>query len=315
MSPPLPNQAPPADAVHDHWVGRLLPAAARPFARLARYDRPIGTWLLLWPCLWGVALASAAGGQMADWWLGLLFSIGAIAMRGGGCTFNDIIDRDIDAGVKRTANRPLPSGQVSPAAAWIFLAAQALVGLVVLLQLNTYTIWLGLGSLVLVATYPFMKRVTHWPQIFLGLAYSWGALVGWSAVTGSLASPALILYLAGIFWTLGYDTIYAHQDKRDDIRIGVKSTALRLGSASRQWVGGFYAVFAALAGVALFAAGMNWAAFAGLAAAAVHLVWQIARLDINDSAGCLILFRSNRDTGALLFAGLVVAGAMAGGQG
>lgn len=313
MIPPHLNHTPPADAVPDHWVERILPAAARPFARLARYDRPIGTWLLLWPCLWSVALASAMQGVVADWRLVLAFAIGAIAMRGAGCTFNDIIDRDIDAQVARTANRPLPSGQVSLGAAWVFLAAQALAGLVVLLQFNTFTIWLGLGSLGLVATYPFMKRFTNWPQIFLGLAFSWGALMGWSAVTDGLATPALALYLAGIFWTLGYDTIYAHQDKNDDVRIGVKSTALRLGLASRRWVGGFYTVFATLAGIALFAAGAGWPAYAGLAAAIVHLGWQIVKLDIDDRAGCLMLFRANRDTGALLFAGLAVAGAIAGG--
>jgi len=304
MKPP----PPPADAIDGHWVDRVLPAWAKPFARLARYDRPIGTWLLLWPCLWGLALAFSAQGAVTDWRLVLVFSIGAVAMRGAGCTFNDIVDRDIDANVKRTAGRPLPSGQVSLAAAWGFLVIQSLIGLAVLIQFNRFTIVLGLSSLALVAIYPFMKRFTNWPQMFLGLAYSWGALMGWSAVTGNLASPAVLLYLAGIFWTLGYDTIYAHQDKRDDVRIGVKSTALRLGAGSRLWVGGFYTGFVALAGVAFVVAGVGWPAYVGLAAAGAHLGWQIASLDIDDRDGCLRLFRANRDTGALLFAGLIAAG-------
>jgi len=313
MIAPRSGPTPPADAVDGHWVDRVLPGWAKPFARLARYDRPIGTWLLLWPCLWGLALASASQGALADWRLVLAFAIGAIAMRGAGCTFNDIIDRNIDGQVKRTAGRPLPSGQVSLAAAAGFLVIQSLIGLVVLLQFNRYTIMLGLSSLILVAIYPFMKRFTHWPQVFLGLAYSWGALMGWSAVAGSLASPAVLLYLAGIFWTLGYDTIYAHQDKHDDVRIGVKSTALRFGADGRRWVAGFYTGFFVLTGVAFLVAGVGWPAYAGLAAAGVHLGWQIARLDIDDGDGCLMLFRANRDTGALLFAGLVAAGALVSG--
>ncbi|VAW16744.1 4-hydroxybenzoate polyprenyltransferase [hydrothermal vent metagenome] len=314
MPPPHPEPSPPADTVKGHWVDRTLPSWARPYARLARLDRPIGTWLLMWPCLWGVALASAAGGLAPDWRLLLAFAIGAMVMRGAGCTFNDIVDRDIDARVKRTASRPLPSGQVSLTGAWVFLVGQCLVGLAVLVQFNTFTILLGLGSLVLVAIYPFMKRFTYWPQVFLGLAFNWGALMGWSAVTGTLATPAILLYLAGILWTLGYDTIYAHQDKEDDILIGVKSTALRFGAASRIWIAGFYGGFIILGGFSFSAAGLGWPAYAGLAATAAHLGWQVAKLDIGDGAGCLTLFRANRDTGAWLFAGLVLSGALAGGS-
>lgn len=311
--PPGSEPGPPADTVKGHWVDRALPGWAIPYARLARADRPIGTWLLAWPCLWSVGMASAAQGLAPDWRLVLAFAIGAVVMRGAGCTFNDIVDRDIDALVERTASRPLPSGQVSLAAAWAFLIGQCLVGLAVLVQFNGFTIWLGLGSLGLVAIYPFMKRFTYWPQLFLGLAFNWGALMGWSAVTGGLAAPALILYLAGICWTLGYDTIYAHQDSHDDALIGIKSTALRFGATSGIWIAGFYAGFIVLAGIAFTTAGMGWPAFAGLAAAAAHLGWQVAKLDIDDGAGCLTLFRANRDTGAWLFAGLALAGVLAGG--
>lgn len=303
----------PADRVRGNWVQRYVPARLLPFAQLARLDRPIGTWLLLWPCLWSTAMASAAQGTVADWRSIALFAVGAIIMRGAGCTLNDLADRDFDAAVERTRNRPLPSGQVSPIQAWAFLGLLCLLGLGVLVQFNGFTIGLGVASLVLVAIYPFMKRFTYWPQIFLGLAFNWGALMGWSAVTGGLAPAPLLLYAAGIAWTLGYDTIYAHQDKDDDLLIGVKSTALKLGDSSPAWIAGFYAAFAALVGASLVAAGLGWPAWLGLALASAHLAWQVRRLDIDDNGRCLALFRSNRDTGALLFAGLVLAGALAGG--
>ena len=219
-----------ADAGKDNWVERLLPQAMQPYAQLMRLDRPIGWWLLLLPCWWGLFLAQIArGGGLPNLWFAFLFLLGAIIMRGAGCTLNDIVDRNYDGLVARTKGRPIPSGRVSVKQAQIFLVSQCLLGLVILLQFNPYTIVLASASLLIVVIYPFMKRVTHWPQLVLGLAFNWGALVGWSAVQNSLAWPPLVLYLGGIFWTLGYDTIYAHQDKEDDVLIGVKSTALQFG--------------------------------------------------------------------------------------
>ena len=305
------HEVTPEDSVNDHWVDRVLPEAMIPYARLARLDRPIGTWLLVWPCLWSVAMASAAIAIEPDWWLMVLFAIGALVMRGAGCTFNDIVDRDLDGKVARTAGRPLPSGQVSLTQAWVFLVAQSLIGLIILLQFNPMTIGLGIGSLGLVAIYPFMKRFTYWPQVFLGLAFNWGALMGWSAVTGGLTFSPVQLYLAGIAWTLGYDTIYALQDKEDDALIGIKSTALRFGATSARWIGGFYVLFVLLAGAAFFSSGMNWPAFAGLGLAALHLAWQVIRLEIDERDRCLDMFRSNRDTGAFIFCGLVLTGFLA----
>lgn len=294
------------DAVRGHWVDRLLPVGARPYARLARLDRPIGWWLLLWPCWWSSALAT----DVEHWpWPDplhlVLFLIGAIAMRGAGCTYNDIVDRDIDAAVARTRTRPIPSGQVSVRQAKLFLAAQALVGLVVLLMFNRFTILLGILSLVTVAIYPFMKRVTDWPQIALGLAFSWGALMGWAAAFGSLAWAPVALYVGAILWTIGYDTIYAHQDKEDDAIAGVRSTALLFGERTKPWLAGFYAGATALFGLAFFLAGAGWAAYLGLAVGALHLAWQVRSLDIGDPDNCLRLFRSNRDYGWILFAGLL----------
>ena len=216
-----------SDIRTDHWTFRLSPARARPYLRLIRIDRPIGTWLLLFPCWWSLSLAAASEGRLPDWRLALLFAAGAFIMRGAGCTFNDLADRDIDAKVARTAGRPIPSGQVSPRQAGLFLALQLLAGLLILLQLNGFTIWLGLASLALVFSYPFMKRITYWPQAWLGLTFNWGALMGWAAVTGGLGPAALLLYAAGIAWTLGYDTIYAHQDKEDDALIGVMPASAR----------------------------------------------------------------------------------------
>src|SRR5215216_8011316 len=226
-----------------NWVDTLAPSWARPYLRLARLDRPIGSWLLLMPCWWSVALATiAARERWPNVWHLVLFFIGAFAMRGAGCTWNDIVDRDIDAKVERTRSRPIPSGQVSVMQAAAFLVVQALIGLAVLLQFNRVTISVGIASLVVVAIYPFMKRVTYWPQIVLGLAFSWGALMGWPALFGRLDWRALVLYVGAIAWVIGYDTIYAHQDRDDDALIGVKSTARLFGARTKPMLAGFYAL-------------------------------------------------------------------------
>jgi 4-hydroxybenzoate polyprenyltransferase len=292
----------PSDIDRGDWVGRYLPVRARPYARLARLDRPIGTWLLLFPGWWGIALAAR---RWPDPALLALFALGAVVMRGAGCTLNDIADRRYDGQVARTRLRPLPSGAVSVSGAVLFLALQLAVGAAVLFALNRLSILLGIAVLGLIGTYPFMKRITYWPQVFLGLNFNWGALMGWTAMTGTLARPALWLYLGGIFWTIGYDTIYAHQDKEDDAMIGVKSSALALGARTRPWLFVFYAVavvFWALAGGAAGLGGWFWA---GLAAIALQLAWQGARVDIDRPADCLAKFRSNRAGGWLLLAGIV----------
>jgi len=294
------------DIRYDGWLDRLMPTAVGPYLRLARLDRPIGTWLLLFPCWWSLALA-ARGWPDGRWlWLAALFAVGAVVMRGAGCTVNDILDRDLDAQVERTRGRPIPSGQVTGRQALAFMAFQMLLGLAVLLQLAPFAIGLGVASLVLVFTYPLMKRVTWWPQAFLGLAFNWGALMGWAAVHDGLAAPPLILYGAGIAWTLGYDTIYAHQDKEDDARIGVKSTALRLGDRSRPWIAGFYGVTIAGLGAAQALAGLNPLFLLGLAAAAGQLVWQLRAWQPDDPADCLLRFKSNRWFGWLVLAGMVL---------
>ena len=300
------------------WVDRWLPDALVPFARLARLDRPIGSWLLMWPCWWGVALGTVAAPDAGLAWPALLlvlFGLGAVAMRGAGCTYNDLVDRDIDRQVARTRNRPIPSGQVSPRAAAVFVVVQSLVGLAVLVAVSagdvtSFTFGLGLASLVPVAIYPFMKRVTHWPQLFLGLAFNWGALLGWVAVTGGLAAPAFLLYGAGIAWTLGYDTIYGHQDTTDDAIIGVKSTALKFAGNSRQWIAGFYGAAIMLWFLAALVAGVHWAAFVILTGAGAHLAWQLARLDITRPERCLALFRSNKFAGLIVFAAFLAGGGL-----
>jgi 4-hydroxybenzoate polyprenyltransferase len=298
---------PVADAVPQAWADRFLPLSVRPYARLARLERPIGWWLLLLPGWWSIALAQiAAGGGLPDLKLLVLFLIGAIVMRGAGCTFNDIVDRDFDARVARTRSRPIPSGRVSLLQAQAFLVLQALIGLAVLLQFNRFAIALGVLSLLTVVVYPFMKRITYWPQLFLGLAFNWGALLGWAAVLGRLDWAPAVLYLGGIAWTLAYDTIYAHQDKEDDALIGVKSTALKLGPASRQWIAGFFTAALSLIAVAGWLAGAGPIYHIGVVAAAAHAVWQVARLDIDDPARCLGLFRSNRDFGLLIFAAAAI---------
>jgi len=283
-------------------IDRWLPARLRPFARLARVDRPIGTWLLLFPCWWGVALAAE---RWPDPRLMLLFAVGALIMRGAGCTYNDIVDRDIDALVERTRSRPLPSGQVSLGAAIAFLVLELVAGLAVLLALNGTAIWLGIASLALVLTYPFMKRVTWWPQVFLGLTFNWGALMGWVAVTGTLDLPPLLLYLGAVLWTVGYDTIYAHQDAEDDALVGVRSTARLFGDRSPVWIARFYGAAILLLAAAGWSAGLAWPFTVALLAGAVQLFTQVRGLDVHRPEDCLRRFRSNRWFGWILLAGIV----------
>jgi 4-hydroxybenzoate polyprenyltransferase len=288
---------------------RLAPPFAIPFVQLARWDRPIGWELLLAPCWWATGLAGVAAHRAPNPWHLLLFLIGAIAMRGAGCTYNDILDRDLDAGVERTRGRPLPSGRASAKAAAAFMVAQSLVGLAVLVCFNRFTIGLSLGSLAVVAVYPLMKRLTSWPQAVLGLAFSWGALVGWSATFSSLAWPALALYAASWCWTVGYDTIYAQQDARDDAIVGIRSTARLFGAHARLAVAAFYAATAALTLAAILGASGGVLAEIGWLAFAAHLAWQVAGVDGASPATALRLFRSNRDAALLLFAGLAAQGA------
>ena len=298
MTSPAPSAATP-DAVPGNWVARA-PAVAQPYLRLMRADRPVGTWLLLIPCFWGLALAAAAGySGLHLLWYAALMSLGATVMRGAGCAYNDIVDRDIDAKVARTALRPIPSGQITRRQAWMFLVFLSLIGLAVLLQFNRFAIALGLGSLALVAAYPFMKRITWWPQAWLGLTFNWGALVGYAAAAGTLNPEAFALYAAGICWTLVYDTIYAHQDAEDDALIGVKSSALRLGDKTKPWLAGFAAATIALLALAGALIGAHWVYYAGLAPATAHFAWQLTKLDIRDGHNCLTLFKANRDAGLL----------------
>src|SRR5689334_15865988 len=288
-----------------NWVDGLAPAPLRPYLRLARLDRPIGSWLLLIPCWWSVALAAVHAGAPVDLRHLVLFFIGAFAMRGAGCTWNDIVDRDLDARVERTRSRPIPSGQVTAAAAAAFLILQALIGLAVLVQFNGFAIGVGLASLAIVVVYPLMKRITFWPQIALGFAFSWGALMGWAATFGRLDWPALLLYAGSIAWVIGYDTIYAHQDREDDALIGVKSTARLFGERTRLALMCFYALAVVLIGLSGIAAGTGAVFAIGCIFFGAHLGWQIERLDINDPDLCLRLFKSNRDAGLILFAALI----------
>jgi 4-hydroxybenzoate polyprenyltransferase len=289
-----------------NWVDGVAPEWSRPYLRLARLDRPIGSWLLLLPCWWSVGLAAVAARQQVDLWLVVLFFIGSFAMRGAGCTWNDIVDRDLDKRVERTRSRPIPSGQVSVRAAAVFLVLQALVGLAVLLQLGRFAIAVGIASLAIVAVYPFMKRFTYWPQIGLGLAFSWGALMGWAATFGRLDPPAYLLYAGAIAWVIGYDTIYAHQDREDDALIGVKSTAILFGARTKPMLTVCYALAVVLIAFAGWLAGGGVLFTVGLVAFAAHLAWQIVRLDIDDPLNCLAVFKSNRDAGLILFAALVL---------
>jgi 4-hydroxybenzoate polyprenyltransferase len=302
---PAKSQAIPLDAVPASWVEHA-PSWLQPWARLARLDRPIGTWLLLWPCIFGLVLGAAADERrFLDWhdlYYVILFAIGALVMRGAGCTFNDIIDRDIDAAVARTAGRPIPSGALS-----VRGAAQCLVGLAILLQFNWFSVALGAASLLLVAAYPFMKRITWWPQAWLGLTFNWGALLGFAAQTGRLDVGDAMLYAGLIFWTLGYDTIYAHQDKDDDELIGVKSTARLLGNDTRKWVLRFYAIAFTLILAAGFTEHTGWSFAFLMLAAGAHLHWQVKKLDINSADNCLAVFRSNREAGALIALAFLLA--------
>ncbi len=296
------------DARPASLVLRLTPDFALPFVQLARLDRPAGWQLLLAPCWQSTALAGLALHRGPNLWHLVLFLIGAIAMRGAGCTYNDILDRKLDAQVERTRNRPLPSRRVTVGAAATFLVVQALIGLAVLLCFNRFSIWLGIASLGVVAIYPLMKRVTSWPQAALGLAFSWGALMGWSATFASLALAPILLYASAFAWTIGYDTIYALQDARDDAIVGIRSTARLFGSRVKLGVGAFYAATAALALVAIEAAGGGWVAVIGWLAYAAHLGWQASQVEGADPATALRLFRSNRDAGLVLFAGLALQG-------
>jgi len=294
-----------ADAT-GNWVDGLAPAFTRPYLRLARLDRPIGSWLLLMPCWWSVGLAGMQVGRLPSLWHIVLFFIGAFAMRGAGCTWNDLVDRDLDTRVERTRSRPIPSKQVTVAQAIVFMLAQALIGLLVLIQFNRFTVVTGLASLLVVAIYPFMKRITYWPQIVLGLAFSYGALMGWPAAFGRLDWPAIVLYAGSISWVIGYDTIYAHQDRDDDSLIGIKSTALLFGERTQPMLASFYAGAVVLIAAAGLMASGGLIFVLGLIAFAAHLAWQVMRLDINDPAHCLMLFKSNRDAGLILFGAMLL---------
>jgi 4-hydroxybenzoate polyprenyltransferase len=290
-----------------NWVDTRAPSWSRPYLRLARFDRPIGSWLLLLPCWWSSALAAGVAHDVSRLPLVIaLFFVGAFVMRGAGCTWNDITDRDLDALVERTRSRPIPAGQVSVPRAAAFLVALALVGLAVLLQFNRFAVATGIASLAIVAIYPFMKRITWWPQTVLGLAFSWGALMGFAVLLGRIDAAAVWLYAGSIAWVIGYDTIYAHQDAEDDALIGVKSTARLFGTRTRPALVAFYGLAVVLIGIALISAEAGWPAWAGLAAFAAHLTWQVRRVDIRDPVLCLRVFKSNRDAGLLLFAGLLV---------
>ncbi len=295
-----------ADAVKASWV-ESLPSTLIPYAQLMRLDRPIGWWLLLLPCWWGLALAQiAAGGGLPDLWKAFLFLVGAIVMRGAGCTLNDIVDRDIDDKVQRTRMRPLPAGLISLRGAFVFLIAQLLVGLLILVQFNRLTIITAIASLAIVAVYPFMKRVTYWPQVVLGFAFNWGALLGWTSVHSSFSLAPVLLYTGGISWTLAYDTIYAHQDKDDDALIGVKSTALRFGDSTVYWLVFFFTAALILIDASLWLVLAPLVAHVGIAGAAMHAAWQISRFDGDNSAMCLKLFRSNRMFGVIILIGLLI---------
>jgi 4-hydroxybenzoate polyprenyltransferase len=305
-----------ADAVKDNWVDTWAPAWSRPYLRLSRADRPIGTWLLLLPCWWGLGVASLMQGRFGwtEAWIALGCAIGAWLMRGAGCTWNDITDRDFDARVARTRSRPIPSGQVTVKQAVIWMVIQSLLAFGILLTFHWNAIWLGIASLALVCIYPFAKRFTWWPQIFLGLAFNWGALLAWTAVTGTLTWPAVLLYLSGIAWTLFYDTIYAHQDTEDDALIGVKSTARLFGADTARWLKWFLVFSVSLMGAGLIlalGASVNVlvlvVALGGAWAFGWHLAWQLRLLDIENPERCLALFRSNRNAGLIPVLFLAVA--------
>ena len=291
------------DSERRGFIG-ALPATMRPYASLMRLDRPIGTWLLYWPCAWSVAL----GGVEGRWDLFLWLLLGAFAMRSAGCVYNDIVDRELDARVERTRLRPLASRRVSVRSAWMLVGGLCLTGLIVLLQLNWVAAAIALGSLAPVAAYPFMKRITWWPQAWLGLVFSWGALVGWPAVTGQFALAPLLLWFGSIAWVVGYDTLYAIQDKEDDALVGVKSSALRLGAKARLGIGICYAIAVLLWSGAIWLVRPDWLALVALAPAAIHLASQVLRADADDGELALALFRSNRTCGLLVFLGMLAVG-------
>jgi 4-hydroxybenzoate polyprenyltransferase len=299
MTTPIPTIV--ADAQATNWLDRYAPERVKPYGRLARWDRPIGFWLLFWPCAWGIALAAIGAPESGfGWWAAILMFLGAILMRGAGCTFNDIVDRDIDAAVARTRSRPIPSGQVTTMEALYFLVAQALLASAILFQLNRFTVWACIASLLLVAIYPFMKRITWWPQLFLGLAFSIGALVGWSSQTGGLAWPPILLYLGTILWVVGYDTIYALQDIEDDALVGVKSTARLFGANVRPVVAALYAGAYLLWNIAVLLAG-GGLLFATLSLVSAGLLaWQLYTLDTEVSGNPLLRFKNNHYVGIAL---------------
>ena len=294
----------PADFSEKKWINGFICKNIKPYIHLARLDKPIGTWLLVLPCWWSVSLASPT---WPDLKLMFLFAIGAIAMRGAGCVINDIIDRKFDAHVARTSNRPIASGKISVFRALVFLGLLLGSGLIVLLQFNNFSIILGVSSLILIVLYPFMKRFTYWPQLFLGFTFNWGALLGWAAVTENISTSAFVLYLAGIFWTLGYDTIYAHQDKKDDILIGVKSTALKFGESTSKWLFGFYTTSIMLLLIAGFIVDIYWPFYLSLLFGSLHLAWQVKSIDISDPKNCLTRFQSNRNFGLIVLIGIILA--------
>lgn len=283
-------------------IERILPTPLKPFASLARLDRPTGTWLLLWPCLWSLSLATDG---MPDSRLCGIFALGAILMRSAGCTWNDIIDRNIDSQVSRTRERPIPSGRVTIRSAIIFLIILLATSLLILLQLNTFSICLGASSILLVITYPLMKRITYWPQIFLGLTFNWGALLGWTAYNESLSWPPILLYLGGIFWTLGYDTIYALQDKKDDAIIGVRSSALALGKNVRVWIAVFYSLTITCIAVSGFLTGINWPFWIGIMGCSFLFLWQVLTLRPDNNKNCLARFKASIFAGLIIFIGIL----------
>ena len=307
MPSPEPQSGPVADAERGNWVDRYAPEVVKPFARLARWDRPTPLLLLFWPCGFGLALAAVAfPAQGFDWWSLLLMLIGSVAMRGAGCTLNDIVDADLDAQVERTRSRPIPAGDVTKQQAALFLSGQLLVGFVILCQFNWPTIGLGVLSLVLVGIYPFMKRITWWPQLFLGLAFSWGALLGWTAETEGLGWPPLMLYLGSILWVIGYDTIYALQDVEDDALIGVKSTARLFGAQVRPIVGLFYAAAVLCWLVAGLMVGGGHVFVPLLIVPALILAWQVVTLDRTKPGNALTRFRANHWVGLALTLALLL---------
>ena len=292
-----------------NWIEKV-PERYRPFVYLVRLDRPIGIWLLLLPSLWGIFLASSqlSGFTFQTVYLVILFSLGAVVMRSAGCVINDLWDRKLDAQVERTCVRPLASGEISVIEALVFLTGLLFVGFCILLLMNGPTIFLGLFTIPLIVLYPFTKRITFWPQAVLGLTFNFGALMGWSAVMGSIGLPSVLLYLGAVFWTLGYDTIYAHQDKDDDSMVGIKSTALKFGEDSKKWVGGFYVCALVCFSLAFALSAVNLFALPGLALIAAHVFWQIISWDMDDPDSSLTVFKSNRDIGFLILLVVFVSG-------